>query len=524
MSNTKYIEIDSTYRDRTNWPHPAEFEVSIGDTNVTNKTNARDPVSNSAPVHEWVSTNLNNSGAVTITIATTGTPIVDTNQGIVVIGQSASLQQTEDYYVGLVADDTTNRQRIIGYKYLGNNGANDFGEFILEGSPIVLPFTIDDPTDVTIADHAQIFVPAGRSGSNAYPGYVMYNETQGNSGTILDYSTTTHIATVDATGLGWTVNDAYSIRQIVPNRVGSFVVHSTSTISLNNTVSNSTTDEFYTGDFLRVSNVTPTIPIVAPIYESRRIYRHRGLNTVFGGTVAPGVTSNFTLSSGSSVNGYYVGGYITTAINPTPGYLVTSYDGATRSGTIAGVFGGEVLGAQVEMRTLFVNPAFSVAPTAANIELLMYNYDSYNNLQYNGSMLSQDQKVCYKIELLNLILPNQTLDVGQGSRIAFYPYLYVELSNSSSTRDIIYSNNRNSTKMMFRVPVDDIPNPTVSSFIKIDSDGSTQTVKFKPNDTLHFSVRLPNGELYRTTQVETSSPSAPNGLMQISALFAIKRD
>jgi hypothetical protein len=77
--------------------------------------------------------------------------------------------------------------------------------------------------------------------------------------------------------------------------------------------------------------------------------------------------------------------------------------------------------------------------------------------------------------------------------------------------------------MVFRVPVYDVQNPIASAFVKLDGDGMVQTLKFKPNDNIFFSVRLPNGELFKTLDVEKYSPQQPNPDIQISALFGFKR-
>ena len=64
---------------------------------------------------------------------------------------------------------------------------------------------------------------------------------------------------------------------------------------------------------------------------------------------------------------------------------------------------------------------------------------------------------------------------------------------------IAWSKNHNSHR--YSVPVQkieridrnnlrDISNPIISTFIKLDSDGMVQTVKFKPNDNLYFRVFL----------------------------------
>ena len=45
MSTARYIEVDSTYRNRLEWPNPAEFEMLISQTGRKDRNNAVDPVS-----------------------------------------------------------------------------------------------------------------------------------------------------------------------------------------------------------------------------------------------------------------------------------------------------------------------------------------------------------------------------------------------------------------------------------------------------------------------------------------------
>jgi hypothetical protein len=163
----------------------------------------------------------------------------------------------------------------------------------------------------------------------------------------------------------------------------------------------------------------------------------------------------------------------------------------------------------------------------ANFEIFCFSYDNHNPFVYTGSVTSQQETSCYQIELMDIILPNKILNCGFGSRIAFYPYLYVELSNisgsSSGTRNAIYSNNPNAVRAVFRVPIYDVQNPIASAFVKLDGDGMIQTLKFKPNDNIFFSVRLPNGDLFKTLEAEKYSPYEPNPDIQISALFSFKK-
>jgi hypothetical protein len=178
--------------------------------------------------------------------------------------------------------------------------------------------------------------------------------------------------------------------------------------------------------------------------------------------------------------------------------------------------------------TMTVSPPFSAVPVIGNIvEINSFSYDNFNPFNYSGSTVSQQEMVCYEIELLTLIIPNQILKTSYGARPIYYPYLYVELSNISSANsginNVIYSNNPNANKMLFEVPIIDIQQVEDAPFLKLDGNGCVQTIKFKPNDNLKFSVRLNNGMLFETILSEEYSPLPPNELIQISALFSIKR-
>ena len=58
MSNLRYLEVDSTYRDRSRFPHPGSFEIPISQTGRKSSKDAIDPVSLGAPIISWTSNNL----------------------------------------------------------------------------------------------------------------------------------------------------------------------------------------------------------------------------------------------------------------------------------------------------------------------------------------------------------------------------------------------------------------------------------------------------------------------------------
>ena len=53
MSSLRYFEFDSTYRNRTQYPNPADFVIDIAQSGQKSREQALDPVSEASPVLEW---------------------------------------------------------------------------------------------------------------------------------------------------------------------------------------------------------------------------------------------------------------------------------------------------------------------------------------------------------------------------------------------------------------------------------------------------------------------------------------
>ena len=168
--------------------------------------------------------------------------------------------------------------------------------------------------------------------------------------------------------------------------------------------------------------------------------------------------------------------------------------------------------------------AFSMVETDT-INITSFCRENFSPLAYNGSMVSQNQTICYEVSLISMTLPN--LPLSTGSRIAFYPFVYVEFVNATSpsgaSSQIIYSNNPNSNKALFIAPIGAVSNPAQQAFINLVGTGMTQTIKFKPNDNLRFSVYLPDGSLFQPLVLEILSPYPPDIKNQIDAVFSFKR-
>jgi len=257
--------------------------------------------------------------------------------------------------------------------------------------------------------------------------------------------------------------------------------------------------------------------------------------TLSGKVLTEGYISITLPNNASNINGFYNNMYIEIKgeVKKIASYTVTGIEpnivrtvvfSTNFEGPDSFVFAGD----SFNLRNGIVNNAFTTPFTNdAKYEILPFSYDNHNPFVYTGSLSSQQEISCYQIELMDLVLPNKILNCGFGSRIAFYPYIYVEVTNisgsSSGMKNCIYSNNPNATSAVFRVPIYDVQNPIASAFVKLDGDGMTQTLKFKPNDNIFFSVRLSNGELFKTLEQERYSPQQPNPDIQISALFSFKR-
>ena len=508
MSNNRYLEFDSSYRNRNDWPLASQFQIPISQSGRKDQFCALDPVCLATPIMTWTSNNLSSTGSshtLTGTILINSSPelsYTSDNQTFLIKTTTANvLQQLENYYTGLVITLTTgtgtviSRRRIIGYKYLLTNPtpttppldydlglitiSSSFPEGVIDG----VNFSIADPTDVTTStSNPYIFVPTGRVQKNAYTGYYLYNENLKEYRYIGEYDTITHMITLNTSGTTsynsgpltrWSNNHNYCIRKHIPYLPSNSSLYPTpiGTITTNS---------------ITISGLQQTHSNAYKNYAIR-------------------IVANFSILE------YY--NYINNQIAPSP---------LNESRTISSS------SYNAGNTTLTFYPPLNGTPTTNSyIEILSFSYDNFNPFTYTGSLVSQQDMVCYEVELINLILPNEVLAVGEGGRIAFYPYVYVQISNVSAScgglKNIIYSNNPNSVNAIFRVPIDDVINPIISTFIKVDGDGMVQTIKFKPNDNLYFSVFLSNGELYKTVLPEYYSPSLPNPASQISASFSIRR-
>lgn len=577
MSNTRYLEICSDYRNRNLYPYASQFEVEISQSGTKDKYTALDPISDAAPLFVFQASfnsqygYLRNNiyGDILIYDNTTPIDISYTSSTNILILKCDPIEpnfnyfKPTDFYNGAVIeiDIGVNNiyRRIFKFEKISDSLAKvtletPISDSVANGNV----FKISNPSDNVNLDNSKIFIPYGSNADNYYINYYLDIYMVSNSDTcyleslkIIEYDGLTHLATLDGKFTS-TINyeTIFALRREEPCNIGNLVEISNFGETYNTQTSflipiTNTTN--YMGDFLRIPhfyydyNISP---FTDPTLETgiRKIIKYQ---QPFYGKVGIGSTSdniivtvNSTFNGYSNINGYYNGLFIllnnkirlinTYTIKQQSNEFILSFKlytdlGITPSPNDIFIIAGGI----VETPFKSTSSPFVHYINGQCYEILCFNRDNVVPFNYTGSTVSQQEEVCYEIELLDIVLPNRTLITGKGSRITFYPYVYVELSNVSSPgagqRGILYSNNPHANRMLFRCPIDDIPNPIISPFIKIDGDGAVQTIKFKINDNLRFSVRLPNGELLKTDIEEQYSPLPPNPINQISAYFSLKR-
>ncbi len=527
----RYIELYSANRNRNQYPLPSSFEVPFAPTRQLNNYQAVDPICSGPIYYIWNGGDPTNPAP----FPSPSTIVADSNSspGCIYLKDTANslstyLSSIPNYYVGYYLTTSSSESKtIIAYdptaaKFLLDQPFNDPN--YKDGTT---SYTITDPSNGSSATPT-IHIPSRdlcgnsiKAYSDAYDSCYIVDESKSSKtnivySQIISYNFITQLATLDRPLSGWSSSDSYSIRKTLPQEkytLTSNPVPNTESFifSLNGQI---VCSDYYSG-------LNPN-PNPNPI-------------------VVPGMVVSLDIGEGSRELNYYAGKYIYNTSN-----CPSSTDLQFNGGGIYGLYyikssaynsttnRVELLIDQTSIpefnncfssNTIYVkDPITPFLKNGDIINIVTYIRDNYSPLNYNGTIASSQETVCYEISLISLILPNTVLRTG--ARVAFYPFVYVEFTNttspSGSSNSIIYSNSPNSNRALFIAPITDTNQPLNSSFVKIYSN-MTQTVKFKPNDSLKFSVYLPDGKLFETVEQDYLSPYPPNGIIQIDAVFGIRR-
>lgn len=459
----KYIEIDSSFRDRNLYPNVGEFQIQVSQISSKARLDADDPVSDQAPLLVFNASNFNTtSGAATFTATSAASTINlagamgDTSTTLIVTATD-TVNHTLNYYVGCIAYvSTTVAQRITGWEYLYTIGGTQYFAMKTQNALTVTIGTttmvIKSGTDVTSdTSNPLIYIPTGKDIDNYYISYLLYNQTMNQYRPIATYSGITRLARLDTSTLGavsgWANTDTFVLRKALPYERGTAISGGDFEVDLAATASEE--DEFYTNSYIR-----------------------------------------FTSGAAGLINEQR---------------LITEYDGANQ--------------------TAYFDVELDFDLTGITYEILYFTRDNARNLNFfdRGSSSREDAPT-YEIELYDLALPNVVLQSGKGGKPCNYPHMYLEIRNESQQKAIqsavLNSNNLNTIGVAFRVPMDDASD---RAFVKNDSDSAKQLITFRVNDYLRFVVHHPDGSIFKPAIADNTGALEPNPNLQISGLLEIRK-
>lgn len=580
----RYIEITSANRDRTRYPHPAQFITELSMNRGRTSTTARDPTFTSVNVFPPPDGTDNNYGYM-YGVDINGFGIVDPiHIGILPTfnyknGEYSPVfpSSTENQYVGnmlqlvknVVGGVTTAQneyQRIVDYRVLPNATQQSITTTVNGAQPILASsVSLAAGFTGTIDNYFVGWTATLPSGSRTITAYRAYDRR------IFFAEDLTPIAGGDTVVLSLpvyfiTLDSPFSIGALPQTNISS-TNYTTFRIRQGNAV------PLASGTFAPITVVaTPPYNFALPATVNPLDYTNSLLSVTTNPVVLSGaiqsagfiavggvqVKGTFTLTTSFPTN-YFTGMIITLTSGAFSGYSyrITAWDVTTLTGTVTPGWTSVVAGTtNPAALTTFVitNPmpfnsriitTYNVSnrhgttfpfsyktgngsniqylPTISDtFDILQFKEDNYQPLDYAESNVHQQQPHCYEIKLVSLTLPNVPL--ATGGIIANYPFVYVEFRNiiGGTNAYDLNTNNPAAKNVMFKAPI--IYNFQLErmKFIIADGHRMVQTLKFKPNDALQFSVYLPNGELFMT-QTDYMPPSSPNPDLQISACFSLRR-
>jgi hypothetical protein len=453
-----YLELDSSFRNRTQWPQPGEFEVFLSQSGRQQGSQSQDPICVACPLNAWTGGlfDVNTLGNETVegTILITGLGYAN-SKNVIEFRQTAPsiLNQRYNYYIHSIlrnSSQPTQFARITEYVYLGNGR----GQVTLSDSNFQFnfgdSFFIVDPSDFADPTAVYIFVPSGSDNRQDYLNKVIYNESLDEIRPINAYDSQTGILSVGGDPVfTWQRFHNYSIRNAIPNFLFLAGIGTTTQVEILGPVG-VTIDKIYQNWFLRVSTSIYGNNITPPEGEIRRII---------------------------------------------------NYDGTTQ---IATVF-----------------PPFNALTAGLVFELMQFGFDNSNPLTWRMN-LSQEIPVfkirLNRLVLPNRIL---SIGNGGKTAFQNYFYVELSNDDPSNSTNI-FSNNPHAVRAMFRATVKDVNNPEEQEFVALEGDKMTQTVRFRLDSNVKFKVTLGStGETFQTIIEDNQPPSEPNHDVQINALFEL---
>jgi hypothetical protein len=199
-------------------------------------------------------------------------------------------------------------------------------------------------------------------------------------------------------------------------------------------------------------------------------------------------------------------------------YWISTYIGnKVVTAKIVDVRDGTIGTATVTHTVLTIDPPLSTAPITV-VDIHSTVSENFRPIIYN--MIPNNQTSDYEVKLVSLTIPNKYPVIsGYKGVIDNYPYLIVGLTNVNSGNSTeIYSNNPNAINSAFVCPNIGKPDLMWLEF----NCAMTQTLKFRMGGDIRFTIKTPQGGILELDQ-DAASPNPPNPLLQVSAVFSVKK-
>ena len=203
MSNTRYLEIASDYRDRTQFPNPSQFNVLIGQSGTRYRFNAYDPISINAPVVEWTPDNIFGgvNGTVTANLANTEDTFLVCFPPPPPAIPPILINTTLDYYKGLTINiGMFPPATIIGSEYQSTNATGDCFWITVSPSLGSIPVAVTTsviPMQTFDTTNGIFWVPESFFADSIYTGCFLWNDTTRTGFPIVWYDGATHTVGLD---------------------------------------------------------------------------------------------------------------------------------------------------------------------------------------------------------------------------------------------------------------------------------------------------------------------------------------
>jgi hypothetical protein len=466
-STSRYIDIDSSYRNRLSYPDIGNFVVPVNTTSfASNAYTAKDPVLLAFPYDTGLTyyMDVNTDFGQPLLEVGIGTPDSDGAMPII------------NFYNGNYIQIYDNFFRIISYSYTG------------PGTSFPYYVVCDQDWPGGYANY-----PASNPVYTAPP----YN--LGNTGAGLQY-TIRYELPVSLNGYGYGNTGAFTpVYQEALSPLNPYPLNYPSGKTVTREVilgtNASTRDGAYVGKYLFSLPPIYLFPWIDPYY--------------------PEITSS-SINSGLIFNLLgpgYEGVLENVVYTKYQWSLITAYTGATKTATLKSAF---LLGAAFD-------PLVPIGTFTGTYEILNYSYDNFRCIKYAGTETYNNPR-CASVSLSNLIIPSYIpiTNINAGY-ITDYPFVWVAVySDKGQTyQQPIMSNAPASNKALFKCRT--LYNqPT--KFLSLGSTTNGQAIYFKQDDDLHVEILLPNGQPIRFTPALYTAVSGGKYTFFPGASFPIPPD